>query len=100
VFSPWEIVLRLCSDGKSMFSSRYSIWPVFLCIMNLPPTLRYQIANLILVDCYPGPEAPKSFRSFLAPLLSEIRILMKGVQVENAIDPTHKTLFGKVCSIC
>lgn len=46
----WNLGLAMSSDGMSLFttSRKYKIWPVFVTILNLPPTIRFSIDNSIV----------------------------------------------------
>ena len=48
VSHPANISLMLNTDGVALFkSSAADIWPIFLVINELPPTVRYALVNLI-----------------------------------------------------
>ena len=50
IFLKAEIQLVLITDGAPIFkSSKFSIWPVWVQIFNLPPVLRSSFCNLCLL---------------------------------------------------
>ncbi len=60
--------LCLCTDGVSVCNSRsFSIWPVWLAILNLPPWLRSSV-NIILGALHAGHKKP-DFDEFLKTTL-------------------------------
>ena len=98
VTSKWDIVVGLSTDGKALFSSsNYSVWLVFIVILNLPPSIRYKIQNIFLIGIYPGPKAPSNFSLFFEPLKKELVQLKDGIPISNCIDVTHTKLYAKVC---
>jgi hypothetical protein len=76
---PRNIVLSLCSDGVNPWKgSTYSMLPVMLIILNLPPHKRHHPSNMLLVGVIPGPTKPKSHAAYLNPLVDEL------LQLESA----------------
>lgn len=72
----WNLGLALNGDGIPIYkSSGYGVFPVFICILNLPPSIRYNVENLFLCCLYPGPKEPKNTNAFFAPLIKELRKL-------------------------
>lgn len=77
----WNLGLALNADGMAIFGKtvNYSVWPIFISILNFPPSIRVKLENLILCGLYPGPQAPKSMNMFFKPLIKELRTLYKGI---------------------
>ncbi len=87
---PRHAILFLTADGVMVFKKDargkkgYSVWPIAMGVMNLPPSLRSLPATTHLVGLAPGP-APKQLQSYLAPLASELAYLgKKGTLVSDA----------------
>ena len=56
--------------------SPYSIGVLYLVVMNLPRTERFQRKNLIFVEIIPGPHEPSlTIDSYLQPLVEELKEL-------------------------
>ena len=50
--SPENLGLMLSTDGVTLFkSSSTDIWPVFLVILNLPPSIRMNAQIIVLLVC-------------------------------------------------
>ncbi len=63
--------------------SQYSVGAVYLVVMNLPREHRFLRENLILAGIIPGPSEPEiSVNSFLDPLVDELNMLWKGVNMK------------------
>lgn len=78
-----DVFLTLSSDGADAFkSTNYAFWPVILTILNLKPSIRFRLTNLLPVLIIPGPHNPKNLLSFLRPLLDELEIMSNGIEVE------------------
>ena len=64
------------TDGVSTFEySRYSIWPIYLVINNLPPKQRYSLNNIILCGVWYGkikPNIQLLFEIVFLPLLPKL----------------------------
>lgn len=51
----------------------YSVGAIYLTIMNLPRTVRYNQENVILVGLIPGPHEPShDINTYLSPLVNEL----------------------------
>ena len=89
---PNNICLSLNIDWFNPFDeSPYSAGAIYLVVLNLPRTERYQLKNLILVGIIPGPKEPKRMNPFLNPLVKELNELYNnGFVVRN-----HSTLVCK-----
>lgn len=74
----WNLGLALNGDGVRLWKSvAYNIFPVFMCILNLPPDIRYNVDNLFLAGLWPGPKEPteRETNMFFKPLIDELRVL-------------------------
>ena len=53
------IALSLCTDGVPLYkSSKTSLWPVYLAILNLHPSIRMKSKNIITAGLWIGPAKP------------------------------------------
>ncbi|KAH0611860.1 uncharacterized protein H6S33_011125 [Morchella sextelata] len=97
----------LTTDGVQIFQSRakFSIWPIALLCLNLPPTVRAKRQNMLCTGFIPGPKTPRDIDSFLYPLVKELEALERGIRgVLNASIPSwmpekHFTLHGYLCLV-
>ena len=75
---PRGIALSLCLDGLNPWSKNkatYSMWPIVLGQLNLPRSIRYQFANLLLVGIIPSQKnggEPKNIDAYLEVLVDEL----------------------------
>ncbi|XP_066396301.1 uncharacterized protein [Miscanthus floridulus] len=80
--------LALATDGFNPFgnmSTQYSMWPVLLTPLNLPPWECVNPANYFMSLLILGPKSPgKDFDLFLEPLIEELLDLWKGVSTYDA----------------
>ena len=76
----WNLGLACNADGMSIFgnSVNYSIWPIFVTILNFPPKIRFKSENIFLCALYPGPKAPIDMNVFFKPFILELKKLYKG----------------------
>jgi hypothetical protein len=66
-------VLSLCVDGVNPWEqSQYSMWPIIITVLNLPPDLRGRPEAMLLLGIIPGPGAPKSLNPYLELLVDEL----------------------------
>lgn len=73
VISEHDISLQWNTDGVSIFkSSNVSVWPIQVCVNELPYNLRRQ--NVILCGLWFGKEKP-DMTSFLTPFVDELTTL-------------------------
>lgn len=70
------------TDGISIFkSSRYSIWPFYLVINELPYQERFKMENLILIGLWSGHGKPDA-NLFLSPFVDNFKNLLRGIRIE------------------
>ena len=85
---PRNLRLALATDGFNPFgnmSTQYSMWPVLLTPLNLPPWECVSPANCFMALLIPGPRSPgKDFDVFLEPLIKDLLDLWKGVSTYDA----------------
>ncbi|XP_055586117.1 uncharacterized protein LOC129738837 [Uranotaenia lowii] len=64
-----SITLSLNTDGVKIFNStaKKSLWPILLCINELPPTVRYAKTNVLVAGLWMSNKEP-DFHMFLKPL--------------------------------
>ena len=72
-FQENDICLQISFDGFQLFkSSRFEAWPVIILNLNLHPSERFKLENVIPYGIIPGPSSPSIIDSFLHPLLSSL----------------------------
>ena len=75
----WNLGIALNADGLSMLKSTlYSLWPIFIIFLNLPPSKRFLVQNIFLSSLFPGPHGPTNMDSLFNPLIKELSTLWKG----------------------
>ena len=75
--------LGLCLDGTNPYAKEknsYSMWPMLVSILNLPPLLRRSTEFLQLVGIIPGKQEPKNTNTYLQVLVDELKEL-NGTQI-------------------
>ena len=76
------------------FSSTYSMWPVLVMPLNLPPWECVNPSNCFMSLLILGPTSPgKDFDVFLDPLIDELQELWKGVNTFHLLHPDNKEGF-------
>ncbi len=66
------LTFGLNTDGVDLSkSSKVTLWPMFLALLELPLHLRYRPENLLLVGVYVGEQEP-SLEHFLGSILSDL----------------------------
>ena len=76
-----------------------SLWPVYCIILNLPPSIRYNIENILLVSCATTPRTPEDDKALCSHWVYELSILHHGIPVKNCTDPSHTTLYARLCFV-
>lgn len=97
--SPYNLAVTLNVDWFQPYKRvKDSIGALYLCIANLPHSLRYKQENVVLVGIIPGPKEPKlTINSYLDPLVDELKEFWSGV---NVILPSGNNITVCVCLIC
>ncbi|CAE7185763.1 unnamed protein product [Rhizoctonia solani] len=99
-----DIATAIMTDGIQLFESgsksNSTCWPIMAQNLNLPPTERAQLRNLIPLGVIPGPNKPKDFDSFLVPFVEECIELAKGVETYNVLTGRTFTLRMHPVIIC
>ena len=68
-----HLALSLSTDGVPIFkSSKVSLWPVYLVVLNLPAKIRTNAENIILCGVWVGPTKP-AMKLLLDPLISYLQ---------------------------
>lgn len=74
---PTYLGVVLCTGGVAVWkSSQQSVWPVYLAVTNLPPSLCMKKENFILCGLWLGDSKP-SMDTFLKPILKMLRMLRR-----------------------
>jgi hypothetical protein len=86
-----DIAMSLCMDGFLLFGKRGrrngpSATPIVLQIYNLPPDIRTHLIRLISLGSIPGPNQPRDWGSYLAPIDDELVALANGIPTYDCID--------------
>ena len=69
-FGENDICFQLTFDGYQLFkNSSHEAWPFVLLNLNLPPSERFKIENMIPYGITSGPKSPTDLISFLDPLI-------------------------------
>ena len=91
--SKQDIALHLSLDGVQLIVQKtYSMMPVILINLNLPPEICYKLTNIMTFSIFPEPSEPKDLNSFLHPFINELAIL-KTYSIQEAYDIDSKKLF-------
>jgi len=70
----------LSTDGVSIYrSSNYSLHPVILVFLNLPPKVRFQVHHLFMSTLHSGPNDPANMNIIFKLLVKEFRLLYAGM---------------------
>lgn len=97
--SPYNLAVTLNVDWFQPYQRvKDSVGVLYLCIANLPRSLRYKQENVILVGIIPGPKEPKlTINSYLAPLVDDLKEFWTGI---NIMLPSGCNVIVRVCLIC
>jgi hypothetical protein len=69
-----NVCLSLTTDGFNPWrGSQYSMWPVCLTVLNLPPHLRNRPEFTIMIALIEGPDKPERMEPYLTHVLREVR---------------------------
>ena len=77
------IALGLSADGLNPFAKEknsYSMWPIFLFVLNLPSQMWKKPNSMLLTGIIPRPGEPKDFDSYVDIIVDEI-LNLNGVRV-------------------
>ena len=88
------LALSLCMDGTNPYSKEknsYSMWPMFITILNLPSVLRRSAEFLQLVGVIPGKKEPKNTDAYLQVLIDELQNI-NGTSIYDAHQKSSFTL--------
>jgi len=94
---PRNLRLAIATDGFNPFgnfSSTYSMWPVLVTPLNLPPWECVNPSNCFMSLLILGPTSlGKDFDVFLEPLIEELKELWKGVNTFHVLHHDNKKGF-------
>lgn len=77
-----NISMTMYTDGVKIFNSgKFSIWPIYLAINELPFSMRFRRENVILASLWFGDKKPAA-NLFMMPLANEMRELHQGIEVQ------------------
>lgn len=93
--NPEHLAFSLSTDGVPIFkSSSTSLWPVYLVINNLPPSIRMNSENVITTSLWYGPRKPP-IRLLLSPVVKKLEKLAT-VGITLSTPAGFKTIRGKL----
>ena len=93
--NPDNISFLWNADGVPLFkSSKISIWPIFLVINELEPSLKFKSENIIFAGIRYSSKKPEA-ALFLEPLYKELKLLKEGIKV-NIPAANTDTYFSKL----
>ena len=82
-----HITLTINTDGVRVWrSNHYDIWPVYLCINELPQHMRFIPKHILLPALWKGSKKPVML-TFLKPLFHELKMLEKGIVLSTHEGP-------------
>lgn len=96
------LTLTLNIDGiQPSRNARSTIWPILMVINDLPPHRRFALENLILAGVWSAKSKPSrdDARSFLQPMIDELRNLEKGHLFRTSAD-FHQFIRVYLISAC
>jgi hypothetical protein len=100
----YDIATSLLADGVQIFQQasqeNNTCWPLMLQNLNLPPTERVKLRNLIPLGVIPGPNQPRDFDSFLVPFVEECITSAQGVKTYNALTKGRFTMRHHPLIVC
>ena len=89
--------MAIATDGFNPFgnfSSTYSLWPVLVTPLNLPPWECVNPSNFFMSLPILGPTSIRTdFDVFLEPLIEELKELWKGVDTFHVLHPNNAVLW-------
>lgn len=79
---PGDIWLSINTDGVKVYrTSKKDTWPVWAINLNLPPSQRYKLQNLMLLGIYFGQEKP-ALSQYLTPIFENLNRAKKPFYVQ------------------
>ena len=97
VDDPRNLRLAVATDGFNPFgnfSSTYSMWPILVTPINLPPSECVNPSNYFMSLLILGPTSlRKDFNVLLEPLIDELQELWNGVNTFHVLHPDDKEGF-------
>ncbi len=91
--APRNYRLMLNADWMQPFDHTiYSVWVLYLVLMNISCNERFKRENVILVGIIPGPsEPPLNINTYLSPLVDELLVLWN----DGGYDETCLFIFAR-----
>ena len=80
----------LGTDGVNPFglrSTAWSTWPIVLVSNNIPPWMATKTGFLMLALLILGPHKMKNMDIYLEPLIEELEVLWRGIQIHDISRP-------------
>lgn len=72
--------------SANLYSSKHSMWPVYLSICNLPPQIRMDEKFQILAGIWYGPKKPSDMALILKPVIVRLNnLLQHGIEAATAV---------------
>jgi len=87
-------VLLMGCDGFEPFKKKgrkYSMWPLTVAVVDLPPWLRNKTENTFLMGLFGGPHKPHNFQPALKFLCNRMDTTIKNGA--SVYDAKHKEIF-------
>jgi hypothetical protein len=89
--SLFNVLLGYSTDGVNPFrSGQYTLWPLTVKVLNLPPTFASSTPLLILAGVIHGPKKPKSLQAYQLALADEIAVGYRYRFGVRSVDPATK----------
>ena len=79
----------------------YSVGVIYVAILNLPRDICYKRENMIIVGIIQGPHEPsKTINTYLKPLVDDLLVLWKGIDITLNSGAVTKCRFALICCSC
>lgn len=93
-----DMAFSISMDGVTVIRQKgFSVWPMVVVNLNLPPSERTKRHNMLLLGFVPGPREPKLIETFLQPFLRELTELEKGIRAFDGHTREYFRLRGYLC---
>lgn len=83
---------------------QYSVGVIYLCVLNLPPNVRYKLQNVCLIGIIPGPREPENtVNEYIKPLVEDLKQFWDGVELNVCTTTTvqkRKVRCAILCCSC
>lgn len=99
----WQLNISFTwnSDGVPLYkSSKFTIWPKYLMINELPPNERKKSCNMLVPGLWFGPKKPDR-NIFLQPFLENLERMKNGVELDvTDLGCKSNVKVIPICSTC